>query len=121
LIFCKEYIKSSKLWSLPNVLFIIINRFINPDIKNIKPININDALCFSKGTILSNTDIDKNYKLSSIALHTGNTGGGHYVSICSTKINDEDTFLLYNDENISKPENFLQNNRDAYMLVYNAS
>jgi uncharacterized UBP type Zn finger protein len=54
-------------------------------------------------------------------MHTGNTGGGHYVSICSTKINDEDTFLLYNDENISKPENFLQNNRDAYMLVYNVS
>jgi ubiquitin C-terminal hydrolase len=116
-----EYIKSSKLWSLPNVLFIIINRFINPDIKNIKPININDALCFSKGTILSNTDIDKNYKLSSIALHTGNTGGGHYTSICSTKLNDENTFLLYNDDNISKPENFLHNNREAYMLVYNLS
>jgi ubiquitin C-terminal hydrolase len=116
-----EYIKSSKLWSLPNILFIIINRFINPNIKNTKPVNINDALCFSKGTILSNTDIDKNYKLSSIAMHTGNTGGGHYVSICSTKINDEETFLLYNDDNISKPENFLQNNRDAYMLVYNAS
>jgi len=116
-----EYIKSSKLWSLPNILFIIINRFINPNIKNTKPVNINDGLCFSKGTILSNTDIDKNYKLASIAMHTGNTGGGHYVSICSTKINDEDTFLLYNDENISKPENFLQNNRDAYMLVYNVS
>lgn len=133
-----NYSKCSKLWSLPNILFIIINRFVNPALKNIKPININDALCFSKGTLLSNVELEKNYKLSSIALHTGNANGGHYMSICSTKLNDAtngndsndsndsndgndgNTFLLYNDDNISKVENFLQYNKDAYMLVYNS-
>jgi ubiquitin C-terminal hydrolase len=121
---CKEktnYIKTSKIWSLPNVLFIIINRFINPNIKNTKPIYINDALCFNTGTILSHTNIEKNYKLSSIALHSGNATSGHYMSICSTQINEngDNTFLLYNDEQILNAENFLENNSDAYMLVYN--
>jgi ubiquitin C-terminal hydrolase len=122
---CKEktdYIKTSKIWSLPDVLFIIINRFINPNIKNTKPIYINDALCFNTGTILSHADIEKNYKLSSVALHVGNATSGHYMSICSTQINEkgDNTFLLYNDEQILNAGDFLQNNSDAYMLVYNA-
>ena len=114
-----EYVKTSKLWNLPNVLFIVINRFINPNIKNIKPVNINENLCFSKGTILSNTNIDINYKLSSMALHVGNTSSGHYMSICSTELNGDNTFLLYNDDNISKTDNFLQKNKEVYMIVYN--
>jgi ubiquitin C-terminal hydrolase len=114
-----EYIKASKLWSLPSVLFIIINRFINTDVKNSKPININDTICFTKGTILYNKDEEKNYKISSIALHVGNITSGHYTAICSTQLDNENTFLLYNDDNISKVENFLQKNKEAYMLIYN--
>ena len=115
----KEYIKASKIWSLPSVLFIIINRFIDINIKNTKPVNINDTLCFTKGTILYNKDEEKMYKLSSIALHVGNITGGHYTSICSTQVDDENVFLLYNDDNISKVDNFLQKNKEAYMLIYN--
>jgi ubiquitin C-terminal hydrolase len=114
-----EYIKASKIWSLPSVLFIIINRFIDINIKNTKPVNINDTLCFTKGTILYNKDEEKMYKLSSIALHVGNITGGHYTSICSTQVDDENVFLLYNDDNISKVDNFLQKNKEAYMLIYN--
>jgi len=114
-----EYIKASKLWSLPAVLFIIINRFVNTNIKNTKPVNINDTLCFTKGTILYNKDQEINYKLSSIALHVGNISSGHYTSICSTQVDNENTFLLYNDDNISKVDNFLQKNKEAYMLIYN--
>lgn len=119
---CKEkteYIKASKLWSLPAVLFIIINRFVNTNIKNTKPVNINENLFFTKGTILYEKNEEKNYKLSSIALHVGNISGGHYTSICSTQVNNENTFLLYNDDNISKVDNFLQKNKEAYMLIYN--
>jgi ubiquitin C-terminal hydrolase len=114
-----EYIKASKLWSLPAVLFIIINRFVNTNIKNTKPVNINETLCFTKGTILYNKEQEKNYKLSSIALHVGNISSGHYTSICSTQVDDKNTFLLYNDDNISKVDNFLQKNKEAYMLIYN--
>jgi ubiquitin C-terminal hydrolase len=114
-----EYIKASKLWSLPAVLFIIINRFVNTNIKNTKPVNINETLCFTKGTILYNKDQEINYKLSSIALHVGNISSGHYTSICSTQVDNENTFLLYNDDNISKVDNFLQKNKEAYMLIYN--
>jgi ubiquitin C-terminal hydrolase len=71
---------------------------------------------------MSNNNIEKNYKLSSVALHVGNATSGHYMSICSTQINEkgDNTFLLYNDEQILNAGDFLQNNSDAYMLVYNA-
>lgn len=122
---CKEktdYSKISHIWSLPDVLLIIINRFINPNIKNKKPVHINDTLCFNTGSILSHKDTEKNYKLSSLALHVGNANSGHYMSICSTQINEngDNTFLLYNDEQILNAGDFLQNNTDVYMLVYNA-
>jgi ubiquitin C-terminal hydrolase len=112
---CKtEYIKSTKIWRLPNILFLIINRFINPNIKNNTPININIDMCFNKGLVLSEPLSEKNYKLSSLALHSGNVSSGHYTSICNTN----DTFILYDDITISKIDNFLDNNKDVYMLSY---
>ena len=112
---CKtEYIKSTKIWRLPNILFLIINRFINPNIKNNTPININIDMCFNKGLVLSEPVSEKNYKLSSLALHSGNVSSGHYTSICNTN----DTFILYDDITISKIDNFLDNNKDVYMLSY---
>jgi ubiquitin C-terminal hydrolase len=112
---CKtEYVKSTKIWSLPNILFVIINRFINPDIKNNSPININADIFFSKGTVLSDSLNEKKYKLSSLALHIGGVSSGHYTAICNT----DDAFILYDDIHISKIDNFLENNKNAYMLSY---
>jgi ubiquitin C-terminal hydrolase len=115
---CKTYyIKSTKIWRLPNILFLIINRFINPNIKNDSPVNINTELCFNKGIVLSDSLNEKNYKLSSLALHSGNASGGHYTAICNTNNN----FILYDDTNISKIEHFLDNNKNVYMLSYSIS
>jgi ubiquitin C-terminal hydrolase len=114
---CKSktyYIKSTKIWRLPDILFVIINRFINPNIKNDTPVDINPIICFDKGTVLLDLENDKNYRLSSMALHSGNTYGGHYTAICET----ERTFLLYDDTNISRVDNFLEKNKNAYMLSY---
>ena len=112
---CKtDYIKSTKIWRLPDILFIIINRFINPNIKNDTSININPNILFDKGTVLFDLENDKNYKLTSIALHSGNTYGGHYTAICET----DGTFVLYDDTNISRVDNFLEKNKNAYMLSY---
>jgi ubiquitin C-terminal hydrolase len=109
-----EYYKSTKIWCLPDVLFIVINRFVSLNIKNNTPICINENICFNKGTILNDTSIDKKYYLSSMALHIGSVNGGHYTAIC----NNDESYYLYNDLHISKVDNFLEKNTNVYMLVY---
>ena len=109
-----EYIKSTKIWSLPDVLILIINRFINNRQKNNAPVDINESLCFNKGSILNNIEEDLVYDLSSIAMHVGNLDSGHYVAICKT----DDQYIMYNDMECSEIGNFRQQNSNAYMLAY---
>ena len=116
---CKDicqYKKSTKIWSIPDILFIVVNRFVSSTIKNNFPIDINEKICFNKGTVLNNVEIHKKYELSSIALHSGSLNGGHYTAICN---NDDNEYLLYNDMDIYKVDNFLEKNINVYMLVYN--
>lgn len=110
------YKKQSKIWDLPKVLVIVVNRFCDLYKKNDEPININDVLKFTKGTILNDINIEKKYSLSSLALHTGNIDGGHYVAICN---NDTPDYHLYNDIDVSNVDNFKNNNKYAYMIFYN--
>jgi ubiquitin C-terminal hydrolase len=112
---CKtDYIKSTKIWRLPDILFVIINRFINPNIKNDMPVDINPEICFDKETVLFDSVNDKKYKLASLALHSGNASGGHYTAVCDTN----GSYLLYDDTNISRADSFLEKNRNVYMLSY---
>jgi ubiquitin carboxyl-terminal hydrolase 8 len=117
----RAYKKSTKLWKLPDVLVIIIKRFINIHLKNDAPISINDYLNFNKGSILSNKK-DVVYNFSSVALHFGSLNGGHYSAICNTPDGD----ILYDDRNVIKIDiedisqriNFKDKSSNAYMLVY---
>jgi ubiquitin C-terminal hydrolase len=112
---CKtDYIKSTKIWRLPDILFVIINRFINPNIKNDMPVDINPEICFDKETVLFDSVNDKKYKLASLALHSGNASGGHYTAVCDTN----GAYLLYDDTNISRADSFLEKNKNVYMLSY---
>jgi len=117
---CKKnssYKKSTKLWKLPDVLLIIIKRFININSKNDNPISINDSLNFNKGSILSKKK-DVVYTFSSTALHYGSLNGGHYSAICNTP----DGNILYDDRNVVNIDgnkiDFKDKNSNAYMLVY---
>ena len=111
------YKKSTKLWKLPDVLVIIVKRFMNSNAKNDAPIKINDYLNFNKGSILS-IKKDVVYTFSSTALHFGSLNGGHYAAICNTPDGD----ILYDDRNVQKNEGDLTNFKDtsetAYMIVY---
>jgi ubiquitin C-terminal hydrolase len=112
------YKKSTKLWKLPDVLVIIIKRFINIQLKNEAPISINDYMTFNKGTILSNKK-DATYIFSSTALHFGSLNGGHYSAICNTPNGN----ILYDDRTVINIDtdskiNFKEKNTHAYMLVY---
>ena len=107
------YKKSTKLWKLPDVLVIIVKRFMNTHAKNDTPIAINDYLNFNKGSILSNKK-DVVYTFSSVALHFGSLNGGHYAAICNTPDGD----ILYDDRNVQKIANFKEKSENAYMVVY---
>jgi ubiquitin C-terminal hydrolase len=115
-----SYKKSTKLWKLPDVLVIIIKRFINIHLKNDEAITINDYLNFNKGSVISNRK-DVVYTFSSVALHFGSLNGGHYSAICNTPDGD----ILYDDRNVIRIDlensakiNFKDKNSNAYMLVY---
>ena len=117
---CKKnssYKKSTKLWKLPDVLVIIIKRFINVNSKNDNPISMNAYLNFNKGSILSKKK-DIVYTFSSTALHYGSLNGGHYSAICNTPEGN----ILYDDRNVVNIDgnkiDFKDKNSNAYMLVY---
>ena len=114
-----SYKKSTKLWKLPDVLVIIIKRFINIRLKNNAPLTINEYLNFAKGSVLTNTK-DTIYTFSSVALHFGSLNGGHYSAVCNTP----DGSILYDDRNVAKIDEghiagFMDKNTNAYMLVFN--
>ena len=115
---CK-YLKTVRLWKLPEVLFITLNRFKDMDRKNNEEIIINDVLNFNKGSVMSLNE-DKLYLLTSMGLHSGSLMGGHYTSLCK----NQDEFYLYNDEYIKpikREELGVINMNSVYMVVYELS
>jgi ubiquitin C-terminal hydrolase len=110
-----NYLKMKRLWKLPSVLFITINRFNDIYNKNNNSVYINDNLNFNKGSVLSIED-NIGYNLESIGLHYGSLMGGHYMAACN--INND--YYIYNDSNIQviEKQNFQLNNSNAYLLIY---
>ena len=117
---CTEYTKSFKLWELPKVLVFFIKRYSNINEKNNRPVNINENINIKKGCILSDINLDLTYNLSSIGMHIGNLNNGHYYAICKNE--KDNKFISYDDLDIKvfnkDNKNFLNNNKDAYMIVY---
>jgi len=118
---CNEntsYIKTNRIWKLPKVLFISLNRFKDVYNKNNKEVYINDNIVFNKGSILNN-DIDVKYNLQGLALHSGDLLGGHYTAICNMK---NGYYNFYNDNqiNIIKKEDLVSKmiTNSVYLLVY---
>lgn len=101
--------KQYQLYKLPDVLCILIKRFNNNFQKLENPINIPLDL-----NIYSNSG-EHNYKLKSIGNHFGSFQTGHYTSIIYNN-----TWKHIDDLNIQdiSPNDFVQNNRYAYILFY---
>jgi ubiquitin C-terminal hydrolase len=110
------YIKLRRIWKLPELLFITLNRFKDCYKKNNRDVNINDYINFKSGSILSSSNEFK-YKLNAIAIHQGNLSGGHYTALCNI---NEDKYNLYNDDNISSfnKEDINKIGTYAYMILY---
>jgi len=106
------YSKFKKIWKLPKILFISLNRFKDIYNKDNSLIFINKNLNF--------VSINQIYNLQGLGLHYGNLMGGHYIALCDMK---DDTYNLYND-NIVKSYNTndiikeLEKNNTAYLMIY---
>ena len=114
-----SYLKMKRLWKLPPVLFISLNRFKDLYNKDNSFININDNINFNVGSV-ETLDRDCKYNLQSLGFHYGNLMGGHYTALCNMKDN---TFNYYNDNHIKtfKIEDVyleLKKNNSAYLIVY---
>lgn len=113
-----SYIKMKKIWKLPKVLFISLNRFNETFQKNNSNIYINSNINFDKDCV-ETAKTNQNYNLKGLGLHYGNLLGGHYMALC----NLTDNYYLYNDNNVVQYEKEdineqLINNNSAYMIVY---
>jgi len=106
-----NYMKMKRIWKFPEILVISLNRFKDIYNKDNSEVFVNEKLNF----IIDDTN-HYNYRLKSMGLHYGNLNGGHYMSIC--EINNE-TFNLYNDENVNtiNKNDFLKSNT-AYLIIY---
>jgi len=110
-----SYKKTFKIWKIPEVLFISLNRFKDIHKKNYANIHINSDIIFKKGCIPTK-DIDCIYNLKLIGLHHGNLSNGHY----NTLYYNNNTFTLFDDNSvntINEPD-LLKKINSAYMMLY---
>ena len=117
-----SYLKMKRLWKLPPVLFISLNRFKDMYHKDNTNIYINDNIKFNIGSV-ETLDKDCIYSLQSLGFHYGNLSGGHYTALCDMK---DETFNFYNDNDIKtfkKADVYLElkENNTAYLIVYELS
>ena len=114
-----SYTKTFRIWKLPKLLFISLNRFKNMDSKNNTEVIINSHLNFNEGSILTLKE-DMNFKLDGIGLHFGSLDGGHYTSLCNMK---NGNYHHFNDDviNIIKEDELFKSfkSSNAYLLLYN--
>jgi ubiquitin C-terminal hydrolase len=89
---------------LPKYLIITLKRYKNNNIKIDNPILMP----------YNYTYINKNYSMRGFVLHSGSTGGGHYVYYG----NRDDSWYLYDDASVSSIDNNSINNISKYGYVY---
>lgn len=117
---CKNLggLQQPHLWSVPDMLVIVLKRFDSSMKKITTAIHIPPDLVFAKGTLLHNPDASCRYVLKSVGNHSGSCGYGHYTTIALT---EKGAWLHYDDTQISRVEDIhahLQNNCDGYVLFY---
>ena len=119
---CKkqEADKVTRFWSLPEVVVIVLKRFMTTPNGTIRKIHTNvdipQHLTFHKGSVLADQQ-DHVYELKSMGLHHGTYGGGHYTSVVQHK----DTWYHCDDEEIRELQNLsdiTSKNRSSYVIIY---
>jgi ubiquitin C-terminal hydrolase len=106
--------KQAQLWKMPKVLIIVIKRFEMNEHgqfhKIHESVKIQDTLDFTFG------QTSHKYQLTAIGNHFGSYQGGHYTAT----IRDLNKWKIYDDahSHMIEGNEFLNGNRDAYMMFY---
>jgi ubiquitin carboxyl-terminal hydrolase 4/11/15 len=112
----RKYIKCIKIWKLPEILVITLNRFDN----NLKKINskilINNTINLKQGVLANEMDRKRIYKLNSCIHHKGDYNSGHYIT---SIINEKDITIIDDDSSYNKSNGEFQNSDNVYVLFYN--
>ena len=99
---CKRlepFIYKQKIYTLPPVLIIVLNRGKNNQDFN-EEFKFDEILDFTGENIIQNSHSYKKYYLSGIIAHLGESGSaGHFIAYCRNNINDN--FICYNDDSVS--------------------
>jgi ubiquitin C-terminal hydrolase len=122
---CEKKVKSAKctkIWSIPEILVITLNRYDDNRRKLTDAVQINKKIIFNKKTIINDPNLSANYKLHAIGLHHGEYGGGHYTTLKYENekniiyhIDDENISLIRDDDEVNEK---LLHNTEAYIIVY---
>lgn len=109
-----SYKKTTKLWKMPRILVISLNRYDNKMKKINKNIYINHFINFKRGVHFCDNNFL--YEFKTCIHHFGSYGGGHYIS----SILNNDKIIQYDDSNIIKIkyDNNFKNSNDVYLLFY---
>jgi ubiquitin C-terminal hydrolase len=106
--------KAVKNWRNPEVLVITLKRFNSNLEKTNISIEIPHILDVSEFT-LGNSH--RKYNLKSVAYHGGSIDSGHYITLGKT--NNE--WYLFDDETVSKVDNYEDGIKKGYMYFYEAA
>jgi ubiquitin carboxyl-terminal hydrolase 8 len=115
---CVTMKRKMNFWKLPDILVIQLKRFTNNNTKITSKVDFPlESLDLTEYVSSERGDQNKYvYNLYAINCHQGGTNGGHYYAKCK---NLNNSWYIYNDENVSK---YLNNNslvtNDAYLLFY---
>lgn len=109
--------KRISIFKQPNVLILILKRFLPTGFKNRKNVSFSHDLDIAKymydQSLIEDTT---KYKLYSICNHVGDINGGHYTSCC---LNQNGNWYHYDDTVITPINNIsLMNNNQVYILFY---
>jgi len=105
--------KKIQFWNLPQYLIICLKRFnkMQKITRHISyPINELDLSKYCEGYFKYNSK----YTLSSVCIHSGVLGGGHYFSYCKRG----GSWYKFNDRSVDKIDESILVNRNAYCLFY---
>ena len=115
---CKNHVrpfKQTRLWKTSDVLFILLKRY-NQNQKIDKYLEYPLTLDLKDYNINYSKNKSNQYSLNSMAIHSGNLGGGHYYAVCRNYLDDH--WYEYNDSHVSRVMDDKLMKYSPYLLVY---
>lgn len=112
---CKatQLVKSNKLWTLPQVLIVLLKRFDALTMtKQNAQISVPDELDMAAFSI---SDTESKYKLQSIACHSGSMNSGHYCAACK---HPSGSWCIYDDDSIIPIKGYQAVNSGLYYVLF---